>query len=75
MFELLKITLMGLAYKKNINDPRETPATWIAEELLQNGAKVRVFDPFVPTLKTNTGFLNSEKCWKTHYARQIVQYF
>jgi|GEM_PF-4065557 len=38
-----KITVMGLAYKKNINDPRESPAIKIIEELVpwSRGACVR----------------------------------
>lgn len=47
-----KITIMGLAYKKNINDPRESPAIKIIEELVNLGAEVRVYDPFVPSLAT-----------------------
>ena len=54
-----KITIMGLAYKKNINDPRESPAIKIIEELVNLGAEVRVYDPFVPSLVTKTGVFAS----------------
>ena len=50
-----KITVMGLAYKKNINDPRESPSIKIVEELANLGAHVRVYDPFVPSLATKAG--------------------
>jgi len=50
-----KIAVMGLAYKKNINDPRESPAIKIIEELVNLGADVRVYDPFVPSLATKAG--------------------
>ena len=50
-----KIVVMGLAYKKNINDPRESPAIKIIEELANLGADVRVYDPFVPSLVTKAG--------------------
>ena len=50
-----KIAIMGLAYKKNINDPRESPAIKIIEELVNLGAEVRVYDPFVPSLATKAG--------------------
>ena len=50
-----KIAVMGLAYKKNINDPRESPAIKIIEELVNLGAEVRVYDPFVPSLETKAG--------------------
>jgi UDP-N-acetyl-D-mannosaminuronate dehydrogenase len=54
-----KITVMGLAYKKNINDPRESPAIKIIEELANLGADVRVYDPFVPSIRTKAGVFTS----------------
>src|SRR5512136_295863 len=42
-----RIALVGLAYKKNIDDVRESPSLRILEELITLGAEVRVFDPFV----------------------------
>ncbi len=56
-----KITVMGLAYKKNINDPRESPAIKIIEELANLGADVRVYDPYVPSLATKAGMFVSAK--------------
>ena len=50
---------MGLAYKKNINDPRESPAIKVIEELANLGARVRVYDPFVPSLATKAGVFAS----------------
>ena len=50
-----KIAAMGLAYKKNINDPRELPIIKIIEELVNVGAGVRVYDPFVPLIRTKAG--------------------
>ena len=54
-----KVAVMGLAYKKNINDPRESPAIKIIEELANLGADVRVYDPFVPSLATKAGMFSS----------------
>lgn len=42
------IALLGLAYKKNVADLRESPALDIEELLLEAGVKLRVYDPFVP---------------------------
>jgi UDP-N-acetyl-D-glucosamine dehydrogenase len=53
------ITVMGLAYKRNINDSRESPAVEIIEELVRVGANVRVYDPFVPSIKTRIGVFTS----------------
>lgn len=41
------VALLGLAYKKNVADLRESPALEIVDLLKKAGAKVRVYDPFV----------------------------
>ena len=42
-----RILLLGLAYKRNTGDDRESPAVVVAERLLGMGAEVRVADPHV----------------------------
>lgn len=42
------IHLMGVAYKRDIDDMRESPAIDIAHLLMQAGSKVTYSDPFVP---------------------------
>jgi UDP-N-acetyl-D-glucosamine dehydrogenase len=42
-----RVLLLGLAYKKNTGDARESPAVRVAELLLQMGAQVRAADPLV----------------------------
>ncbi len=43
-----RILLLGLAYKKNVSDARESPAFEILDLLLQRGARVSYHDPHVP---------------------------
>jgi UDP-N-acetyl-D-glucosamine dehydrogenase len=43
-----RILVLGIAYKKDIDDPRESPAFEIIEGLLRLGAKVSYHDPHVP---------------------------
>ena len=40
-------------------DPRESPAIKIIEELANLGADVRVYDPFVPSIRTRAGVFTS----------------
>lgn len=47
-----KVALLGLAYKGDIDDHRESPAFKIADHLASYGAEVRVFDPFIPDRST-----------------------
>ena len=42
-----KILIIGVAYKKNINDMRESPALTIMDILIKKGAKVAYNDPYV----------------------------
>jgi len=42
-----KISILGLAYKGNIDDTRESPAFKIIEKLKKMGGEVKVFDPYV----------------------------
>jgi len=39
------IAVLGLAFKPNTNDLRESPAIWIVNQLVKEGAQVRVYDP------------------------------
>ena len=45
-----KILLLGMAYKKNVDDVRESPALKIMELLLERGGEVDYNDPYVPQL-------------------------
>jgi UDP-N-acetyl-D-glucosamine dehydrogenase len=42
------VLMLGVAYKANIDDMRESPAIKITELLLAKGAKVVYHDPHVP---------------------------
>jgi UDP-N-acetyl-D-glucosamine dehydrogenase len=45
-----RILLLGVAYKKDIDDVRESPALSIIDRLRAKGAEVRYHDPFVKTV-------------------------
>jgi UDP-N-acetyl-D-glucosamine dehydrogenase len=45
-----KICVLGVAYKKNVDDPRESPSFELMERLLTHGAELTYSDPHVPTL-------------------------
>lgn len=49
------VLLLGVAYKADVNDERESPAIDIFEILTLKGAKVIYHDPFVPNLTLNEG--------------------
>ncbi|RBI69010.1 nucleotide sugar dehydrogenase [Roseovarius sp. TE539] len=45
-----RILIGGIAYKKNVDDMRESPALKIMEILERRGAQVSFYDPFVPKI-------------------------
>ena len=55
------IFVLGVAYKKNSNDVRESPALDIINLLKEKGAKVLYHDPHVPYLRTDSIELCSQK--------------
>jgi UDP-N-acetyl-D-glucosamine dehydrogenase len=44
------ILILGLAYKANVDDCRESPSFALIENLVSKGAKVEYHDPYVPVI-------------------------
>ena len=47
----VKILVLGVAYKNDIDDYRESPALKVIEILQREGAEVKVYDPYIPEYK------------------------
>jgi UDP-N-acetyl-D-glucosamine dehydrogenase len=45
-----KILILGLAYKKNIDDLRESPSLELIDELIERGGNISFIDPFFKTI-------------------------
>jgi UDP-N-acetyl-D-glucosamine dehydrogenase len=46
-----KVLVLGVAYKNDIDDTRESPSLDIMETLRERGARIEYSDPYVPTLE------------------------
>ena len=46
-----QVLVLGVAYKQDIDDYRESPALRVIEELEKTGAEVRYYDPWVASYK------------------------
>lgn len=46
-----RILVLGIAYKQDIDDYRESPALRVIEELEKTGASVIFYDPYIPEYK------------------------
>jgi len=51
-----KILVLGAAYKKDVDDPRESPGLKIISLLQSKGAQVRYHDPHIPHLRGGRNF-------------------
>jgi UDP-N-acetyl-D-glucosamine dehydrogenase len=46
-----KVLILGLAYKPNVDDDRESPSYVLMKLLTERGAEVQYHDPYVPVIK------------------------
>jgi UDP-N-acetyl-D-glucosamine dehydrogenase len=54
-----KVLVLGVAYKPNVSDTRDSPALEIIESLLRKGACIEYNDPHVPSISVNGERLES----------------
>ncbi|SDJ53370.1 nucleotide sugar dehydrogenase [Salimicrobium halophilum] len=62
--EQSNLLMLGVTYKKNVNDIRESPALQIFEHLLDVGANVSYHDPYVPSLTIDSSDYESRTITK-----------
>ena len=67
-----RILLLGLAYKKNTGDARESPAVVVADRLLALGADVRAADPHVVEAHVNPAVVRVECSTEELQAADVV---
>lgn len=48
-----RVAVLGLSYKANVGDDRESPAYTVIRSLEERGAKVSVYDPYMPEKSTS----------------------
>lgn len=54
-----KVLVLGVAYKKDVEDTRESPSIKLIQHLLERGAKVSYNDPYVPEIQLPQATLTS----------------
>jgi UDP-N-acetyl-D-glucosamine dehydrogenase len=50
-----RILFLGVAYKPDIDDARESPALDIIDKVIHKGGLASYYDPFIPEITTNSG--------------------
>jgi UDP-N-acetyl-D-glucosamine dehydrogenase len=58
-----KVLVLGVAFKRDIDDARNSPAQRIIELLLTRGARVSYNDPFVPRYRVGRDVFHPEERW------------
>lgn len=56
-----KVMILGMAYKKDVDDPRESPSFKLMELLSEKGAEVCYNDPHIPKLKPSRRYSYDHK--------------
>lgn len=55
-----RVLLLGMSYKPDVEDVRESPAFDIAQLLMQRGANIEYHDPYVPQVSLEDQMLESQ---------------
>jgi UDP-N-acetyl-D-glucosamine dehydrogenase len=58
-----KVLILGVAFKPDVDDARNSPAERIIELLLKQGAQVRYSDPYVPRYRVGRDVFYQEERW------------
>ncbi|MDQ2950096.1 MAG: UDP-N-acetyl-D-glucosamine dehydrogenase, partial [Acidobacteriota bacterium] len=66
------IHILGTAYKRDIDDVRESPALDIMQLLMRRGANVTYSDPYVPSLRIEGTLLESQDALSSASAADCV---
>jgi len=70
-----RILVVGLAYKPNVDDERESPSYVLMERLQQRGASVAYYDPYVPVIKPTREHAHWAGVRSVAWTREVVGAF
>lgn len=68
-----KILIIGMAYKKNVDDIRESPALVIFQELLNKKAYVDYFDPYIKIIPKMRSFPNLHNIFSINLTMESIK--
>lgn len=70
-----KILLIGLAYKPNVDDDRESPTYVLMDMLNSMGAEISYFDPFVPEIKESREHAHWAGLQSVEWKQDVIESF
>jgi UDP-N-acetyl-D-glucosamine dehydrogenase len=70
-----RILILGLAYKPNVDDERESPSYVLMEMLKERGAEVAYYDPYVPVIRLTREHAHWAGTRSVNWDRETLQSF
>jgi UDP-N-acetyl-D-glucosamine dehydrogenase len=70
-----KVLILGLAYKPNVDDDRESPSYRLLEMLKERGADVQYYDPYVPVIRLTREHPQWEGTESIAWGRAVIEAF
>jgi UDP-N-acetyl-D-glucosamine dehydrogenase len=70
-----RVLIVGLAYKPNVDDERESPSYTLMELLKSRGAEVAYYDPYVPVIRPTREHAHWTGTRSVSWNRETVQGF
>lgn len=70
-----KVLVIGVAYKKNVDDMRESPSLVLIEQLQTRGAEVAYHDPHIPEIAKTREHLSLAGMKSVELSDQVLQGF
>ena len=70
-----RVLIVGLAYKPNVDDERESPSYTLMEILKSRGAEVAYYDPYVPVIRPTREHAHWAGTRSVNWNRETVQSF
>jgi UDP-N-acetyl-D-glucosamine dehydrogenase len=70
-----RVLILGLAYKPNVDDERESPSYVLMNMLHEHGAEVAYHDPFVPLIKPTREHAHWAGACSVPWTRETIERF
>jgi UDP-N-acetyl-D-glucosamine dehydrogenase len=70
-----RILILGLAYKPNVDDERQSPSYVLMDLLQARGAEVAYYDPYVPVIKPTREHSHFAETRSVEWNREIIASF
>jgi UDP-N-acetyl-D-glucosamine dehydrogenase len=70
-----KVLILGIAYKANVDDDRESPSYVLMDLLKKRGAEVSYYDPYIPVIRPSREHGHWAGTQSVVWAREVLRSF